>query len=67
MSRLIENKFDFGEIVYLKTDREQSPRIVFSLKVYENDILYELACGTTVSAHYEFEISLEINVLTQLT
>ena len=67
MSRLIENKFDFGEIVYLKTDKEQSPRIVFALKVYENEILYELACGTVVSTNYEFEMSSEINVLTQLT
>lgn len=67
MSRLIENKFDFGEIVYLKTDKDQLPRIIYCMKCYQNEIIYELACGTTVSSHYEFEISTEINVLTQVT
>jgi hypothetical protein len=67
MSRLIENKFDFGEVVYLKTDNAQLPRIVFALKVYQNEILYELACDTTVSSHYEFEISTEINIIAQLS
>jgi len=64
---LIDNKFEFGEIVYLKTDKEQNPRIVYMMKVLQNEILYELACGTTVSTHYEFEISKEINVLMQTT
>lgn len=67
MAKLIENKFEFGEVVYLKTDTEQKPRIVYSMKVFPNEILYELACGTTVSSHYEFEISTEINVLLQTT
>ena len=60
---MIDNKFTFGDTVYLKTDKDQLPRIVFMLKVYKNEILYELACGITVSSHYEFEISPEINVL----
>lgn len=67
MAMMIDNKFDFGETVYLKTDREQLPRIVFCMKVYKNEIIYELACGASVSAHYEFEISKEVNVLLQTT
>lgn len=67
MAIVVENKFDFGEIVYLKTDKEQNPRIVYMMKVFQNEILYELACGTTVSSHYEFEISKEVNVLMQTT
>ncbi len=64
---VIQNSFDFGDIVYLKTDKEQSPRIVFAIKVYKSDILYELACGTLNSMHYPFEISKEANVLLTTT
>jgi hypothetical protein len=64
---VISNDFEFGDIVYLKTDSEQKPRIVFAIKVYKSDILYELACGTTNSMHYPFEISKEINVLLTTT
>lgn len=64
---VIDNKLDIGETVYLKTDREQLPRIVFAIKVYKSDIIYDLACGTTTSPHYDFEISKEINVLMQTT
>lgn len=60
---MIDNKFGFGDTVYLKTDKEQLPRIVFMMKVYKNEIVYELACGVTISSHYDFEISSEINVL----
>lgn len=67
MAIIVENKFEFGDIVYLKTDREQNPRIVYMMKVFPNETLYELACGTTVSSHYEFEISKEVNVLMQTT
>ncbi len=64
---VIKNIFDFGDVVYLKTDKEQLPRIVCALKILPNDILYELACGITVSAHYEFELSKEANVLMTTT
>lgn len=63
MSKLIDNKYDHGEVVYLKTDREQSPRIVFCFRVYQNETLYELACGERVSTHYEFEITKEMNLV----
>jgi len=67
MAIVVENKFEFGEVVYLKTDKEQNPRIVYMMKVFQNEILYELACGTIVSSHYEFEISKEANILMQTT
>jgi hypothetical protein len=64
---VIEAEYNFGDIVYLKTDSEQKPRIVFAIKVYKTDVLYELACGTTTSMHYDFEISKEVNVLLTTT
>jgi hypothetical protein len=67
MPKLIDNKFDHGETVYLKTDRDQSPRIVFCFRVYQNEILYELAAGTVTSCHYEYELTKEPNPILTTT
>ena len=63
MSKILDNKFEIGDTVYLKTDPDQLPRIVFSFEVTANETLYKLACGTGNSVHYEFEISITKNVL----
>lgn len=63
MGMVVDNKFSHGEIVYLKTDKEQLPRMVYCIKVFQGEILYECVCGTITSAHYDFELSTEINVL----
>lgn len=60
---VIENKFNIGDVVYLKTDKDQSPRIVYGFAVRQAGILYELACGASTSGHYDFEITSEANVL----
>jgi hypothetical protein len=57
MSRVINNKYAIGDIVYLVTDMEQIPRMVYCFLVYENSIVYRLCAGTTTSEHYDFEIS----------
>jgi hypothetical protein len=62
----IDNKFDFEQIVYLKTDREQLPRMVTKISITKVDIIYELSCGTLVSGHYGCEISEVINELITL-
>lgn len=55
---VIENKFNIGDNVYLKTDTEQLQRIVTAFKVCGiNSLSYELSCGPNASWHYEFEIS----------
>lgn len=61
----IEVKYEVGQIVYLKTDPEQSPRIVYGY-YFDNkgiDILYRLASGINTSQHYDFEITEEKDVL----
>jgi len=63
----IDNKYDIGQIVYLKTDREQQPRMVLSIMVNKYDLLYELIVGTTTSRHYAFELSETVDVLTAIT
>lgn len=55
----IDNKYNIGETVYLKTDNEQLQRIVTAIKVLPNDIIYYLSCGTQETAHYDFEITKE--------
>ena len=51
------------DIVYLKTDVDQLPRLVTAYKVTSTDITYELACGVIVSWHYRCEISKDKNSL----
>lgn len=63
---LIDNKFNIGDIVYLKTDSEQQTRIIFCIEVYKNEIVYKLCAGTVVSTHYEFEISAEKDVVNSI-
>lgn len=67
MAMVIDNEYNHGDIVYIKTDRDQLPRIVYCIKVYKNEITYSLSCGTVVSEHYPFELSREVNILTTST
>lgn len=67
MSMIIDNKFEIGDVVYLKTDTEQKPRIVYCIKVFKGEYLYDLTSGTQTSSHYDFEISTEVNVLITTT
>lgn len=63
MAMIIEADHNFEDIVYLKTDPEQLPRIVTRLIVSKQSVAYELCCGTITSEHYCFEISSERNLL----
>jgi len=64
---LVDNKFDFGQIVYLKTDKEQLPRMVVRFTISKESILYILAQGTGETTHYDIEISEDINVVLKTT
>lgn len=57
---VIENKYEIKQKVYLVTDEDQKERLVTGLKVCSGgEIIYQLSCGTSVSDHYDFEISPE--------
>lgn len=57
---VIDNKYDFGDFVYLVTDDEQKKRVVTAIKSYPSgEIIYQLSCGTEQSDHYDFEMSKE--------
>ena len=53
----IKNKFNIGDIVYLKTDIEQHPRMVIGINVRPTAIIYVVTFGTIGSDHYEMELS----------
>lgn len=57
---VIENKYEIGDTVYLKTDADQLSRIIVGIKIFkQGEIMYELVSGTIQSSHYDFEISAE--------
>lgn len=61
---VVDNKYEIGNTVYLKTDPEQLQRIVYGIQLFRGgELLYMLASGTITSNHYEFEISEAENVI----
>jgi len=61
---VIDNKFEIGQLVYLKTDEEQKERMVVNIIIGPNDTLRYLLCLAAAETwHYEMEITHEKNVL----
>lgn len=56
-------EYNLGSVVYLKTDREQSPRIITAIQINPNGVIFRLGCGTTDSWHFSVEISSDVDVL----
>ena len=50
-------EFQIGDTVYLKTDPDQSPRLVTGYWVRPHATLYTLAYKDGDSTHFDFEIS----------
>ena len=60
MAYVLDNDYNLGEIVYLKTDPSQFGRMVTGIKLcIDESILYELTVGEMVTHHYQAEISKE--------
>lgn len=60
---LADTKFNLKQEVYLKTDIDQYKRYVTGICIRQTGVNYELACGSNSSWHYDFEISIEKDVL----
>lgn len=56
-----ELPFQIGQMVYLITDPEQSPRIVTEIMIGGYGVKYGLNLGSLYSEHYEYEMQEEIN------
>jgi hypothetical protein len=64
MATIIRSEFNFGQVVYLKTDTEQYPRQVIGVKgTADGGILIHLISETESSLHYECEISEEPDIM----
>lgn len=69
MATIILNvEFEQGEIVYLRTDQEQLPRLIMGYRLQNNSrtLLYDVMCGTLQSCHYECELTREKNLINAL-
>ena len=54
----IDNKFNIGQEVFLKTDPEQSKRLVTEIYIQPgNSLGYQLSLEHMTSIHYELEIT----------
>lgn len=62
---VIQNKYDFGQMVYLITDKDQLPRMITGLLIKPTHIMYEISQGTQSCWAAAIELSSEINVLTK--
>lgn len=65
---VIDNVFEIGTVVYLKTDEDQRERMIYGICVFgKGEIVYKVCQGTTMSEHYDFELSDQKDVLKQTT
>ena len=65
---VIDNEFDFGDIVYIKVDEEQIPYMIISIRVDPNERLLYLVSGVDDQRwFFAIELSLEINILLKTT
>lgn len=55
-----------GNIVYLKTDPEQYPRIIKEILVSLDSKQYKLGCAELDTWHYEFEFTTQKDILKTL-
>jgi hypothetical protein len=63
---LIKTVFDYGEVVYLKTDPYQQERIVTAVTYRGGSLSYELSICEIVSIHLDVEITREYDELKKL-
>jgi hypothetical protein len=60
----INNQFELGEIIYLKTEVEQLPRIIIGIQICaDGGLIYKCSQGTEVDWHYEIEMSDTLDIL----
>jgi hypothetical protein len=59
----IEVEFSIGEVVFVLTDVDQTPRVVSGYSIVQHNrsfgVLYNLSCNGEETSFYEFEITNE--------
>ena len=63
MGITVSSHFNFGQIVYLKTDVDQYPRIITAMQATaDGGHLLRVSSDTESSWHYECELSEDIDI-----
>lgn len=62
----IKTKYEFGEVVYIKNDEDQTEFIVVGIIARPGALLLEVSYLGDVSEVYEFEVSKTLNKLKKL-
>lgn len=57
MQKIIEVEYDYGTIVYLRSDSEKEPRIITGYEINSTGFTYRVECGVQTSYHYGFELT----------
>lgn len=60
---IIDNIYEIGDIVYLKTDKEQLQRMVTGILVSPTGLSYRCANGTADTWQFGIEIDKEKNIM----
>jgi len=55
-----------GDIVYLKTDKDQYPRMITGIMQRPSGFLYYLSKSDLETSHYSIEFTSEVNEITKL-
>ena len=64
---LIDNKFNIGDTVYLKTDQDQRECLIVGIDIRPNCLTYLISYGNEHGEHYEIELSKIKNTLKKIT
>lgn len=59
----INNEFEIGDIVYLRTDEEQKQRIITGITIRPGFLIYHVSHCNFEGGHYDFEITKDKNYL----
>jgi hypothetical protein len=64
MAIIVRCKFDYGQVVYVKTDVDQDPRQVIGVQgTADGGMLIKLTIDGDASWHYECEITEEKDIM----
>lgn len=64
---IIDNAFNIGDTIYIRMDKDQQPRMVTLIYVGKDFLRYLITNGYTDTVHYDFELSLEKNIILATT
>ena len=59
-------KYKIGDIVFLKTDKEQEARIITGILIRPNGFVFYLSKSDIETTHYQIEFTSDINELIKL-